>query len=256
MLITFLFGVTKPCQRFFYVLKYITMNNYFERSEMLFGKRAMEKLYNSHVAVFGLGGVGSYAVESLCRGGVGKLSLIDNDIYTPSNVNRQLYATSLTLGRKKVDVAKERVLSINPQIKVDVYDKFILSGDSFGIDFSKFDYVVDAIDTISGKLEIVKMANKFNVPVISCMSAGNKLDQTAFKVADIKNTKVCPLCRVMRKLLKENGIDSLKVVYSEEALAISSDGDKDKRIPYSNSFVPPIVGLIASGEVIKDLTKV
>ena len=223
---------------------------------MLFGKSAMEKLYNSHVAVFGLGGVGSYAVESLCRGGIGKLSLIDNDTYSPSNINRQLYATTLTLNRKKVDVAKERVLSINPQIKVDIYDKFILQGDSSEIDFSKFDYIIDAIDTISGKLEIIKMANKYNIPVISCMSAGNKLDQTAFKVADIKDTKVCPLCRVMRKLLKENGIESLKVVYSEEKPVISSENEENKRIPYSNSFVPPVVGLIAAGEVIKHLTKV
>ena len=223
---------------------------------MLFGKSAMEKLYNSHVAVFGIGGVGSYAVESLCRGGIGKLSLIDNDTYSPSNINRQLYATTLTLDRKKVEVAKERVLSINPQIKVDIYDKFILQGDSGEIDFSKFDYIIDAIDTISGKLEIIKMANKYNVPVISCMSAGNKLDQTAFKVADIKDTKVCPLCRVMRKLLKENGIENLKVVYSEEKPVIFSENNENKRIPYSNSFVPPVVGLIASGEVIKDLTKV
>ena len=242
----------------FKCVKIIAMNTRFLRSKAFFGENGMEKLKNSHVAVFGLGGVGSYAVEALCRGGVGKLSLIDSDEYNITNINRQLYATDSTIGKKKVEVAKERAYSINPDITVETYDKFVLLNDSSVLDFSKFDYVVDAIDTISGKLEIIKQCKNHSVPVISCMSAGNKLDQTGFKVADIKETKVCPLCKVMRKLLKEHGIDNLKVVYSEEKpLCLEESGDLkgNRPAPSSNSFVPPIVGLIAAGEVIKNLTK-
>ena len=230
----------------------------FLRSVPFFGESGLEKLKNSHVAIFGIGGVGSYAVESICRSGVGEITLVDSDEYSISNINRQLYATTDTVGKKKVEVAKERALSINPDIKVNIYDKFILQGDSNGIDFSKFDYVVDAIDTISGKLEIIKQSKAYGVPVISAMGAGNKLDQTAFKVADIKDTKVCPLCKVMRKLLKDNEIDSLKVVYSEEKpINIESVGELkgNRPAPASNSFVPPIVGLIIAGEVIKDIVK-
>ena len=232
------------------------MNSRFLRSAPFFGESGLEKLNGAHVAVFGIGGVGSYTVEALCRGGVGELTLIDNDEYSISNINRQLYATTSTVGVKKVEVAKTRALDINPEIKVNVYDKFILQDDIGGIDFSKFDYVIDAIDTISGKLEIIKQAKKHNVPVISAMGAGNKLDQTAFKVADIKDTKVCPLCKVMRKLLKDNGIDGLKVVYSEEKpIEIQSVGELkgNRPAPASNSFVPPIVGLILAGEVIKEI---
>ena len=195
--------------------KIFAMNSRFLRSAPFFGDGGLEKLKGSHVAVFGIGGVGSYAVESLCRGGIGEITLVDSDVYSISNINRQLYAVTDTIGKKKVDVAKERALSINPEIKVNVYDKFVLQDDIGDIDFSKFDYVIDAIDTISGKLEIIKQSKTLGVPVISAMGAGNKLDQTAFKVADIKNTKVCPLCKVMRKLLKDNQSDSLNVVYSE-----------------------------------------
>ena len=230
----------------------------FLRSVPFFGESGLEKLNNSHVAIFGIGGVGSYAVESICRSGVGEITLVDSDEYSISNINRQLYATTDTVGKKKVEVAKERALNINPDIKVNIYDKFVLQGDNGGIDFSKFNYVVDAIDTISGKLEIIKQSKANGVPVISAMGAGNKLDQTAFKVADIKDTKVCPLCKVMRKLLKDNEIDSLKVVYSEEKpINIESVGELkgNRPAPASNSFVPPIVGLIIAGEVIKDIVK-
>ncbi len=234
------------------------MNSRFLRSLPFFKEQGLENLMNSHVAVFGIGGVGSYVVEALCRGGVGEISLIDNDEYSITNINRQLYATTDTIGKKKVEVAKDRALSINPDIKVNVYDKFVLLGDVGEIDFSKFDYVVDAIDTISGKLEIIKRAKEYDIPVISAMGAGNKLDQTAFKVADIKNTKVCPLCKVMRKLLKDNGISGLKVVYSEEQPIepeFIGELKGNRPAPASNSFVPPIVGLIIAGEVIKDLAK-
>ena len=234
------------------------MNSRFIRSVPFFGESGLEKLNNSHVAVFGIGGVGSYTVEALCRSGINELTLVDSDVYSLSNINRQLYATTETIGKKKVVVAKDRALSINPEIKVNIYDKFVLQGDNGGIDFSKFDYIVDAIDTISGKLEIIKQANALKIPIISAMGAGNKLDQTAFKVADIKDTKVCPLCKVMRKLLKDNGIDGLKVVYSEETpINIESVGELkgNRPAPASNSFVPPIVGLIIAGEVIKDLVK-
>ncbi len=232
------------------------MNEKFIRSIPFFKESGLDKLKNSHVAVFGLGGVGSYVVEALCRGGVGSLTLVDSDVYSLSNVNRQLYATTQTIGKKKVGVAKERAYQINPDIIVNTFDKFVLLNDNGDMDFSKFDYVVDAIDTISGKLEIIKQSKLNGVPVISAMGAGNKLDQTAFKVADIKDTKVCPLCKVMRKLLKENGIDSLKVVYSEEKpINIEESGELkgNRPAPASNSFVPPIVGLIIAGEVIKDI---
>ena len=234
------------------------MNSRFIRSVPFFGESGLKKLNESHVAVFGIGGVGSYLVEALCRGGIGEITLVDNDEYSLSNINRQLYATSETIGKKKVEVAKERALTINPDIKVNIHDKFVLQGDNGGIDFTKFDYVVDAIDTISGKIEIIKQAKALGIPVISAMGAGNKLDQTAFKVADIKDTKVCPLCKVMRKLLKDNGLDGLKVVYSEETpINIENVGELkgNRPAPASNSFVPPIVGLIIAGEVIKDLVK-
>jgi tRNA A37 threonylcarbamoyladenosine dehydratase len=235
------------------------MNSRFLRSAPFFKESGLEKLENSHVAVFGIGGVGSYVVEGLCRGGIGEITLVDNDEYSITNINRQLYATTQTIGKKKVEVAKDRALSINPDIKVNIYDKFVLQNDMGGIDFSKFDYVVDAIDTISGKIEIIKQSKLNGVPVISAMGAGNKLDQTAFKVADIKDTKVCPLCKVMRKLLKDNGIDGLKVVYSEEKPIepeITGELKGNRPAPASNSFVPPIVGLIIAGEVIKDIVKI
>lgn len=234
------------------------MNNAFFKEVQLIGVEAFKKLNDSHVAVFGLGGVGSYVVEGLVRGGVLNITLIDCDVYSESNINRQLYATQSTIGKKKVEVAKNRILDINPNCKVNVIDKFILKDTINEIDFTSFTYVVDAIDTISGKLEIVKKCNELGVKVISCMGTGNKINPLAFKVADIKQTKVCPLCKVMRKLLKDNGIASLKVVYSEEEpkAPINSDTAEKKGngvAPSSISFVPSVAGLIIAGEVIKDI---
>ena len=235
------------------------MNNAFIRSQAVFGEEGQLKLNNSHVAVFGLGGVGSYAVEALVRAGVGEFTLVDNDVYSTSNLNRQLYATINTVGKLKTEVAKARILEINPLAKVNVINKFVLDGNDDGIDFSVFTYVVDAIDTISGKLSIVKRAKKAGVNVISCMSAGNKLDATKFMVADLYKTKVCPLCKVMRKLCKEAGITELKVVYSEEEPIITTSQNDvtelkgSRPAPSSVSFVPSVMGLIAGGEVIKDV---
>ncbi len=227
---------------------------FYTRTEMVFSSAGVENLKNSHVAVFGLGGVGSYAVESLVRSGVGALTIVDFEEYSPSNLNRQLYATLNTIGVKKVDACKNRILEINKDLKVYTHDLFISAETLKDIDFCKFDYVIDAIDTVSGKLEIIKKAKQNGVKVISAMSAGNKLDATAFKVSDIKDTKTCPLCKVMRKLLKEQGIDGVKVVYSEEqpVKPISNDENASKQIA-SVSFVPSVMGLILSGEVIKDL---
>lgn len=241
------------------------MDNKFIRSLPIFKESGMQKLNNSNVAVFGLGGVGSYAVEVLARAGVGSLTLIDNDRYSESNINRQLYATTKTVGELKTEVAKLRVLEINPNATVITVNAFVLDGRADGIDFSRFDYVIDAIDTISGKLSIIKRANEAGVPIISCMGAGNKLDPTRFKVANLFSTKVCPLCKVMRRLVKEAGISNLKVVYSEEEpikipkeSLVNCENTDDisgkKSVPLSVSFVPSVMGIIAGGEVIKDLT--
>ena len=226
------------------------MDKTLERSIKLFGEEKIKKLNNSHVAVFGLGGVGSYAVEALIRSGVGTITVIDSDVYEESNLNRQLYATTETVGRKKTAVAGERIKSIRPSTKVIEIDGFITESDNLGIDFSAFSYVLDAIDTVSGKLAIIEECKKVGVPVISCMGTGNKLDPTLFKVVDISKTKVCPLCKVMRKQLKDRGIEGVKVVYSEEEPVKISD-----RTPASNSYVPPVAGLISAGEIIKDIIK-
>ena len=226
------------------------MDKMLERSIKLFGENNVKKLNNSHVAVFGLGGVGSYAVEALARGGVGTITVVDSDVYDETNLNRQLYATTDTVGRKKTTVAAERIKSICPSTKVVEIDGFITENDNLGIDFSVFSYVLDAIDTISGKLAIISECKKANVPVISCMGTGNKLDPTLFRVVDISKTKVCPLCKVMRKQLKDRGIEGVKVVYSEEEPLKTND-----RTPASNSFVPPVAGLISAGEIIKDIIK-
>ena len=237
------------------------MDNRYIRSIPIFGEAGQLKLNNAHVAVFGLGGVGSYAVESLVRAGIGTLTLVDNDRYSESNLNRQLYATESTVGELKTDVAKKRALEINSKIKVYTVNEFILDGKESDIDYAKFDYIIDAIDTISGKLSIIKNAKAHGVKIISCMGAGNKLDATQFKIADISKTKVCPLCKAMRKVLKENGIDGLKVVYSEEEpIKITEESllnyteTKGARIaPFSVSCVPSVMGIIASGEVIKEI---
>lgn len=219
----------------------------FSRTKLLLGEEVLIKLSKSRVAVFGVGGVGGYAVEALARSGVGALDLIDGDTVAESNINRQIYALQSTLGRYKVDVAKERIADINPDCSVTAHRLFYLPESEF--DFSVYDYIVDAIDTVTGKLAIIENAKRAGVPVISCMGAGNKLDPTAFEVADISKTSVCPLARVMRRELKKRGIESVKVVYSKE------EPKKSDGVPASCAFVPSVAGLIIAGEVIKDLIK-
>lgn len=227
------------------------------RTALLLGEEAIQKLAECRVAVFGLGGVGGYAVEALARSGIGALDLIDNDTVALSNINRQLYATHSSVGRYKVDVAAERIADISPACRVTTHKTFVLPSNVDAFDFSQYDYVVDAIDTISGKLAIIQKAKEAGVPVISAMGAGNKLDPTAFRVDDIYNTSVCPLAKVMRRELKKLGIDSLKVVYSKEEPKRSDtfDDASHKNTPGSAAFVPPVVGLILAGEVIKDLVR-
>ncbi|MCI6432495.1 MAG: tRNA threonylcarbamoyladenosine dehydratase [Oliverpabstia sp.] len=237
------------------------MLSQFSRTELLIGKEGMERLSNSRVAVFGVGGVGGYTVEALARSGIGELDLIDNDQVALTNLNRQIIATTKTLGRDKVDVAKERVLEINPDAKVNIYKKFYLPETKEEFDFTKYDYVVDAIDTVSGKIALVEQAKEAGVPIISSMGAGNKLDPTAFRVADIYKTSVCPLAKVMRRELKKRGIRKLKVVYSEEMPIVpeknaemeQAEPTQKRQVPGSVAFVPSVVGLIIAGEVIKDL---
>ncbi|MDD7193148.1 MAG: tRNA threonylcarbamoyladenosine dehydratase [Clostridiaceae bacterium] len=236
------------------------MLNQFSRTELLFGKEAMEKLAASRVAVFGVGGVGGYAVEALARSGVGSLDLIDDDKVCLTNINRQIYATRKTVGKYKVDVAAERIADINPDAVVKTYKTFFMPETADSFDFSQFDYVIDAIDTVTGKIELVMRAQAAGTPIISSMGAGNKLDPTAFEVADIYKTSVCPLARVMRTELKRRGVKKLKVVYSKEKplTPIESEeqsGETSRRqVPGSTAFVPSTVGLIIAGEVIKDIT--
>ncbi len=219
----------------------------------MFGKEAMEKLAASRVAVFGLGGVGGYTVEALARSGVGALDLIDNDKVSLTNLNRQILATHHTIGEYKADVASARVKEINPDCKVTAHKVFYLPETQGEFDFTKFDYIVDAIDTVAGKIAIIENAEKCGVPVISCMGAGNKLDPTAFEVADIYKTSVCPLAKVMRRELKKRGVQKCKVVYSKEEPFVKGAEEDGKRIPASVAFVPSVAGLILAGEVIKDL---
>ena len=240
------------------------MLSQFSRTELLIGKEGMERLSNSRVAVFGVGGVGGYTVEALARSGIGELDLIDNDQVALTNLNRQIIATTKTLGRDKVDVAKERVMEINSSAKVNIYKKFYLPETKEEFDFTKYDYVVDAIDTVSGKIALVEQAKEAGVPIISSMGAGNKLDPTAFRVADIYKTSVCPLAKVMRRELKKRGIRKLKVVYSEEMPIVpeknaemeQAEPTQKRQVPGSVAFVPSVVGLIIAGEVIKDLAGV
>lgn len=236
------------------------MLNQFSRTELLLGKDAMEKLAKSRVAVFGIGGVGGYTVEALARSGVGALDLIDDDKVCLTNLNRQLHATQKTVGRYKVEVAKERILEINPDAKVEIHQCFYLPETASQFDFTQYDYIVDAIDTVSGKIALVENAHAAGTPIISSMGAGNKLDPTAFEVADITKTSVCPLARVMRQELKKRRIPHLKVVYSKEEPLTPADteetaraGSKRRQVPGSTAFVPSVVGLIIAGEVIKDL---
>jgi tRNA A37 threonylcarbamoyladenosine dehydratase len=251
------------------------MLNQFSRTELTLGNEAMVKLAESRVAIFGIGGVGSYTAEALVRSGVGTIDIIDDDRVCLTNLNRQLFATRKTVGKYKVDVAEERLHDINPEAVINTYKTFYTPETAEQFDFSQYDYIVDAIDTVTGKINLVMQANAANVPIISAMGAGNKLDPTAFEVADIYDTSVCPLARVMRYELRKRGVKSLKVVYSKEkptepkedmaisckAHCICPPGTVRKctarnQVPGSNAFVPPVVGLIVAGEVIKDIAGV
>lgn len=233
----------------------------------------MEKLYGARVAVFGIGGVGGYTVEALARSGIGTLDIIDDDRVCLTNVNRQIFATRKTVGQYKVDVAESRILEINPNAVVNKYKTFYSPQTAEQFDFTQYDYIVDAIDTVTGKLELVQQADRAGVPIISSMGAGNKVDPTAFEVADIYGTSVCPLARVMRRELKKRGIQKLKVVYSKEPPLTPIDDmtiscrthcicppgtarkcTQRRQVPGSNAFVPSVVGLIIAGEVVKDLS--
>ena len=249
------------------------MLNQFSRTELLLGKEAMNKLENSRVAVFGIGGVGGYVCEALVRSGVGTFDLIDDDKVCLTNLNRQIIATRKTVGQYKTEVMRERILDINPKADVRIHNCFYLPENATDFDFSEYDYVVDAVDTVTAKIELIMRAKEAGTPVISSMGAGNKLDASAFRVADIYKTKVCPLAKVMRRELKKRGVKKLKVVYSEEQpirpiedMAISCRSHcicppgathkctERRDIPGSVAFVPSVVGLIIAGEVIKDLT--
>ena len=228
----------------------------FSRTALLIGKESIEKLQNSKVAVFGIGGVGSYVVEGLARAGVGSFILVDKDVVDETNINRQIIATYQTIGVPKVEVAKQRISEINPNAKIEIYKEFFMPE---SIDFfnEKIDYVVDCVDTVTAKIEIIIRAKNHNIPVISCMGTGNKLDPTKFEVEDIYKTSICPLAKVMRKELKQRGVESLKVVYSkEEPIKTNTfDEEKNKPIAGSISFVPSVAGLIIAGEVVKDIIR-
>ncbi len=234
------------------------MQNQFSRTELLFGQEAMDFISRSRVAVFGIGGVGGFTVEALARSGIGAIDIIDNDKVALSNINRQIIATHKTVGRFKVDVCAERIADINPDCKVTAYKTFYMPETAGGFDFKNYDYIVDAIDTVTGKIAIIENAQKCGTPVISCMGAGNKSDPTAFEVADIYKTSVCPLAKVMRRELKKRGVTKLKVVYSKEEPIKhenpQDEGGSRRAIPASCAFVPSVAGLIIAGEVIKDLT--
>ena len=225
------------------------MQNQFSRTELLIGKEGIEKLKVSKVAIFGIGGVGSFVVEALVRAGVGNFILVDNDEVDVTNLNRQIIATTKTIGRPKVEVAKDRILEINPKAKVETYKEFFMPESSEKILDNEVTYIIDSIDTITAKIELVLRAKKLKIPIISSMGTGNKLEPYKFEVTDIYKTSVCPLAKVMRKELRKRGIDKLKVVYSKEEPIIS----EESKIPGSISFVPSVCGLIIAGEVIKDI---
>ena len=250
------------------------MQNQFSRTKLLIGEEGIDKLKDARVAVFGIGGVGGYVVEALVRSGVGTFDLIDDDKVCLTNLNRQIIATRKTVGKYKTDVMKERILEINPDAEVTVHKCFFLPENADTFPFEEYDYIVDAVDTVTAKIELVMKAQALNIPIISSMGAGNKLDASAFRVADIYKTKVCPLAKVMRRELKKRGVKKLKVVYSEEKPTrpiedmssscrnhcICPPGAKHKcterrDIPGSVAFVPSVVGLIIAGEIVKDLTK-
>ena len=233
------------------------MNEVSSRLEMLIGEQSLDKLKKSHVAIFGVGGVGGYVLESLVRSFVGEITVVDSDYVAVSNINRQILATTDTIGRRKVEVAKDRVKSINENCVVHTVDMFFLPENSHEIDFSRFDYIVDAIDTVSAKIELAKIAQEKNIPIIACMGTGNKLHPEFLEVSDIFKTSVCPLARAMRSLCKKNGIKKLKVVYSKEEpkKAVENESISGKSIPASSAFVPSAAGLIISSVVVNDLIK-
>ena len=237
------------------------MINQFLRTEMLFGEAAMDKLGKCRVAVFGIGGVGGFACEAMIRSGIAAFDLIDNDTVSLTNLNRQIIATHSSVGRYKVDVMKERMLDINPQADVRTYKTFVLPENVDTFPFDEYDYIVDAIDTVTAKIQIILKASEHHVPIISCMGAGNKLDGSGFRVADIYKTRYCPLAKVMRHEMKKRGISKLKVVYSEEPATrpipeIAQRCVEERRdVPGSTSFVPSMAGLLLGGEVIKDLIR-
>ena len=236
------------------------MINQFSRTELLIGKDGIEKLKNSKIAVFGIGGVGSFVVEGLARSGIGNFILVDDDNVSITNLNRQIIATHKTLEKPKVEVAKERILEINPDAKVEIYQEFFTPNSKEILDNS-IDYVVDSVDTVTAKIELVVRAKNLNIPIISCMGTGNKLDPTRFEVTDIYKTSVCPLAKVMRKELKLRGIKELKVVYSKEEPVkvdnkIEVEESCKKQVPGSISFVPSVAGLVIAGEVVKDILNI
>ncbi len=246
--------------------------NAFSRTELLLGVDGVDKLKEARVAIFGIGGVGSFTVEALVRSGVGNIDVFDDDKVCLTNINRQLIATRKTIGKYKVEVMKDRILEINPKCNVETFQTFYTSENADDFDLSKYTYIVDAIDTVSSKLVLIEKAKASNTPIISCMGAGNKLDPTRFEVTDIFKTSICPLARTMRSELRKRGIDSLKVVYSKEPAMKPIENDEDncknkcvcppdtarkctnrRQIPGSVSFVPSVAGLILAGEVIKDI---
>lgn len=243
-------------ERNFIILNKLYNEEQFKRTTALIGINNLEKLINSKVLVFGVGGVGGYVVEGLCRSGVGYIGLVDNDVVSVSNINRQIIATYDSLGEYKVDIMAKRIKSINPNAHCEIYKTFYLK-DNEKIDFSIYDYIIDCIDTVSSKIAIIEKAKKLNIPVISSMGTGNKIDPTKFKVSDISKTSMCPLARVMRYELKKRKITDVKVVYStEEPFNINLQTSEDRKsIPASSSFVPPVCGFIIASEVIKDLIK-
>ena len=225
------------------------MDNQFSRTEMLIGEEAVKALSQKRVAIFGLGGVGSYVVEALARVGIGSLDLVDNDDINITNINRQIIALHSTIGKSKVEATRQRILDINPEVNVKIYKKFFSPEISNEFDFSQYDYVVDAVDSVTGKIELVLKSQEANVPIISCLGTGNKLDPTQFEITDIYKTSVCPLAKVMRTELKKRGVKRLKVLYSKET-PIKKEG---QRIPASISFVPSVAGLIIASEVVNNL---
>lgn len=242
------------------------MEEMFSRTGLLLGEAAIEKLHNSHVAIFGIGGVGGYVCEALVRSGIGSFDLIDSDTVAESNLNRQIIALKTTVGKYKTEVMKERMLAINPDVKVNIHNCFYLPENADDFDFNKYDYVVDAVDTVTAKLEIVMRAKECGTPVISAMGAGNKLDPSRFRVTDIYKTSVCPLCKVMRRELKKRNIRKLKVVFSDEepirpavraedVAELKTSGSSRRSTPGSTAFTPAACGLVIASEVVKDLLK-